>query len=106
MYNADDMWFGCPRQCPDYENALQSAIKRIGDVEDSTVWYETRGYSLKNGKYEASPFLYPKHDKRSVQKNGDAVTNCQRAIERYRKAGDDLKATAGAMIEQLNQVKS
>jgi prophage antirepressor-like protein len=100
MYNSGDMWFGCPKWCPDYENVLQSSIKRIGEVEDSTVWYETRGYSLKNGKYEASPFLYPKHDKRP--KNENAVTNCQKAIERYQKAKDDVKTSAAAMVEYLN----
>ena len=101
MYDSGDMWFGCHKQNPDYENVLQSSIKRIGDIEDATVWYETRGYSLKNGIYEASPFLYPKHDKRPKVEGGNPVTNCQKAIERYRKAAEDVKASAGAMIEYL-----
>ena len=100
LYDASDMWFGCPKWCPDYENVMQSMMKRIGEYDKETTSYETRGYSLKNGKYAATPFLYPKHDKRPKTEN--AVTNCETAIERYRKARQDVKASAEMLAEYMN----
>ena len=100
LYNADDMWFECPRWCPDYENVMQSMMKQIGEYDKGTVICETRGYSIKNGKYVATPFLYPKHDKRP--KNDDAVKNCENAIEKYRKAKQEVKVSAEALAEYMN----
>ena len=47
--------------------------------------------------------MFQPHDKRP--KNENAITNCQKAIERYHKAKDDVKTTAQSMVEYINNSK-
>ena len=97
----DDTWFQCGKWNGEREIVMKSHLGQVGSYDKDTVQYNTHAYLLKDGKWESSCFLSPTVDKRP--KNENAVTNCQKAIERYRKAAEDVKASAGAMIEYLNE---
>ena len=104
MYG-DDTWFGCQKYNGERHNAMQRMTHEIADYDDDTVHYETHVFHLKDGKYVKCTYMFPPHDKHSDKhpKTGNAVANCQQAIERYRKAAEDVKTSAGAMIEYLGK---
>ena len=75
--------------------------ERIHQDGIDAVRYERHAYSLKDGEWKASCFLSQPVDKRPKSEN--AVAGCKQAIERYLKAKDDVKTSAEAMIQYVNE---
>ena len=96
----DDTWFQCGRWNGDREIRFKTILSDIGDEDVEVVRYNTEAFYLKNGKWNPSCFLSIPVDKRP--KNENALVNCEKAIERYRKAKDEVKVSAEALAEYMN----
>jgi hypothetical protein len=99
----DDKWFQYSKAWADREIMMKQKLAAVGDYDKEVVRYETTAYLLREGKWQPSCFITKAVDKRPMNEN--AMTNCENAIERYRKAKDEVKSSAQVMIDYMN-VKS
>ena len=96
----DDTWFQNTKWNGDREIRMRTIISGLGQEDKDTVSYERDAFSMRDGRWIPSPFKMGSIDKRPKKEN--VLTKCEQAIDKYRKARDEVKLSAQNVVEYMD----